>query len=334
MSRHRARRLALIAVLIAAGASAGAYRWVRSPPVPGALEKVVIEFPIGTPTRQIFRTMESRKVVHRALAAEMYYRIFRHGAPLRAGEYAFSPGDTLDRTIALLETGEVVRHTVVVPEGATDDECFSLFVSQGIGTEQGFRRASRELDLFPGLPAGASELEGFLFPDTYVVTRSTPTREVLTLMIDNFRRHFSSELARKAAAAGLSERDAVTVASLVEKETSLPEERPHVAAVYLNRLKLGMRLRATSLSSRWCARAWSGRLRRSIPKSTPNTYLTRPSAGPSATWERRKCGGSHRRRADLGRQCAATVTSPARIRPSVDDRERAAPTFAESDAPR
>lgn len=277
MSRHRGRRLALVAALLAAAGLAAGYRWVRSPTSPGSSERVVVEFPIGTPTRRIFQALESRRVVRGALAAEIYYRVFRHGAPLRAGEYAFSPGDTLDRTIALLETGEVVRHTVSVPEGSTDAECFALFVQQGIGTEQGFRRASREIDRMPGVPAGAPDLEGFLFPDTYVVTRSTPTREVVTLMVDNFRRHFTPELARRAAALGLTEREAVTVASLVEKETSLPEERPHVAAVYLNRLKLGMRLQCDPTVIYALARKgqWTGRLRRSdLEIDSPyNTYL-------------------------------------------------------------
>jgi UPF0755 protein len=277
MIRHRGRRFVFLLALLAAVSLASAYLWIRSPVTPGSPRKIVIEYPIGTPTRQIFRSLDERGIVRHALLAEAYYRVFRHGAPLRAGEYAFSPGDSLDRTIGLLETGEVIQHTVVVPEGATDTECFTLFLQQGIGTEPGFRRASREVDLPPGIQPGTSDLEGFLFPDTYIVTRSTPTREVLNRMVDNFRRHFTPELARKAAALGLTEREAVTVASLVEKETSLPEERPHVAAVYLNRLKLGMRLQCdpTVIYALERKGEWSGRLRRSdLEVDSPyNTYL-------------------------------------------------------------
>jgi len=277
LSRHLGRQVLLLIFLLAAAAFGGAYRWIRAPRVAGASQRVVVEFPIGTPTRKIFRTLQGKGIVRQALAAEVYYRVFRRGAPLRAGEYAFSPGDDLDRTIALLETGEVVRHSVVVPEGATNAECFALFLQQGIGTEQGFRRASREVDLLPGAPPGIFDLEGFLFPDTYVVTRSTPTREVLTRMVDNFRRHFSPELARRAAALGMTEREAVTVASLVEKETSLADERPHVAAVYLNRLKLGMRLQCdpTVIYALERQGQWTGRLRRSdLEIDSPyNTYV-------------------------------------------------------------
>jgi UPF0755 protein len=277
MSRRRGRRLALLLALFAVGSIAGAYVWIRSPRIPGSAERIVVEFPIGTPTRQIFGSLGAKGIVRHALLAEMYYRVFRRGAPLLAGEYAFSPGDSLDRTIDLLETGEVVRHTVVVPEGSTDAECFSLFLQQGIGTAQGFHRASKEGDLLPGIPPGTSDLEGFLFPDTYIVTRSTPTREVLTRMVDNFRRHFTPDLARRAAALGLTERQAVTVASLVEKETSLSEERPHVAAVYLNRLKAGMRLQCdpTVIYALAQKGQWSGKLKRSdLEIDSPyNTYL-------------------------------------------------------------
>lgn len=277
MSRHRGRRFLLVVALLACGAGAGLYLWVRSAPAPGSRGRVVVELPIGTPTRQIFRTLAAKGIVRHALLAESYYRVFRRAAPLRAGEYALSPGDSLDRTIDLLERGEVLRHTVVVPEGATNAECFALFVQEGIGTDQGFRRASREIE--PPSPAGAgeSDLEGFLFPDTYVVTRSTPTREVLTLMIDDFRRHFTPELERRASRLGLSVRQAVTVASLVEKETSLGSERPHVAAVYLNRLRIGMRLQCdpTVIYALQKQGRWTGRLRRSeLEVDSPyNTYL-------------------------------------------------------------
>jgi UPF0755 protein len=277
MSRHRGRRIVFLLGLVATVVLAIGYLWIRSPRAPGSAERVVVEFPIGTPTRQIFRTLQATGVARDALLAEIYYRVFRHGVPLRAGEYSFSPGEPLDRAIDLLERGEVVRHVVVVPEGLTNAECFSLFVQQGIGTEQGFRRASREPNLLPGPPLPAPDLEGFLFPDTYVVTRSTPTREVLAAMVENFRRHFTPELRRRAESLGLNERQAVTVASLVEKETSLPEERPHVAAVYLNRLKLGMRLQCdpTVIYALQERREWTGKLRRSdLDVDSPyNTYL-------------------------------------------------------------
>ena len=277
MSRHRGRRIVFVLGLLATVALATGYRWIRAPRRPGAAGRVVIEFPIGTPTRQIFRTLHAKGIARDAILAEIYYRVFRHGVPLRAGEYSFSPGETLDRAIDLLERGEVVRHVVIVPEGSTNAECFALFVQQGIGTEQGFHRASREPNLLPGPPLTTPDLEGFLFPDTYVVTRSTPTREVVATMVENFRRHFTPELARRAEGLGLAIRDAVTVASLVEKETSLPDERPHVAAVYLNRLKLGMRLQCdpTVIYALQERHEWTGHLRRSdLEVDSPyNTYL-------------------------------------------------------------
>src|SRR5258706_3794850 len=125
----------------------------------------------------------------------------------------------------MLASGEVVRHTVVVKEGLTDAECFHLFLEQKIGSEKGFERAVKEVPLVRVEWADYPDLEGFLFPDTYIVTRSTPTREIVARMLENFDRHFSAEMRRRAEGLGLSLRDAVTLASLVEKETSLPSER-------------------------------------------------------------------------------------------------------------
>ena len=278
MSRHRARRASLLfALLLALGAFA-VYAWVRAPfkGYPGA--SATVEFPIGTSTREIFRRLGHGGIVRSPFLAEAYYRVFYRNESLRAGEYAFSGPQFLDRVILTIVSGEVVRHNVTVPEGLTSDESFALFLQQRIGSAQGFRRASiDEARIFPWAAPKVADLEGFLFPDTYVATRSTPTREIVTLMLQNFESHFSPEMQKKAEAAGLSVPQAVTIASLVEKETSLPAERPHVASVYLNRLRLGMRLQCdpTVIYALEKAGKWTGRLHRSDLEfeSAYNTYL-------------------------------------------------------------
>ena len=278
MSRHRGRRAILLAALLLALTGLAGYVWIRTPyrgyPGPSA----TVEFPIGTSTREIFRELAHGGIVRNPWMAEAYYRIFYRNEALRAGEYAFSGPQPIDRVISTIVSGEVVRHAVVVPEGLSNEESFSLFLQQRIGTEQGFRRAAAEevrLLQWPG--ASATDLEGFLFPDTYVVTRSTPTREIVTRMLENFERHFTPEMQKKAETLGLTVREAVTVASLVEKETGLPSERPHVAAVYLNRLKIGMRLQCdpTVIYALEKAGSWTGRLRRAdLDFDSPyNTYL-------------------------------------------------------------
>jgi len=278
MSRRRARRAILVFLLLAALACLAGYVWIRTPFQGFSGPSATLEFPIGTSTRGIFRQLERAGIVRDAVVAEIYYRLFYRNESLRAGEYAFQGPQSLDRVIAAIVSGEVVRHAVVVPEGLTDEESFALFLQQRIGSAQGFRRAASDaVKLLPWATAETTDLEGFLFPDTYIATRSTPTREIVTRMLENFEHHFSTEMQKKAEATGLSVRRVVTIASLVEKETSLRSERPHVAAVYLNRLKIGMRLQCdpTVIYALEKAGRWTGRLRRSdLEFESPyNTYL-------------------------------------------------------------
>jgi peptidoglycan lytic transglycosylase G len=276
MKPGRVARLGLLLLLAAAFAAAGLFAWIRAPfhGFPG--RSATVEFPIGTSTQRIFRRLAGAGVVRNALAAEIYYRILHHGETLLAGEYSFDGSETLEQVIFRIRAGEVVRHSVVVPEGLTDEETFSLYLAQRVGTRRGFERSVRETAMLSGASPDWGDLEGFLFPDTYVVTRSTPTREIVFRMVQNFDRHFTPEMRTKAGGLGLTLRQAVTLASLVEKETSLPSERPHIAAVYLNRLRLGMRLQCdpSVIYSLERDGRWTGRLRRSdLDYDSPyNTY--------------------------------------------------------------
>ncbi len=277
MSPRRAARPLFLLLLVAAVAAAGIFAWIRTPYHGFSGPSVTVEFPIGTSTQQIFRRLADAGVVRNAFAAEIYCRLFHHGESLRAGEYSFSGRETLEEVIARVRTGEVVRHTVIVPEGLDDEETFALFLAQRIGTRQGFLRSTRETFLLPWATPDFADLEGFLFPDTYVVTRSTPTREIVARMVQNFDRHFSPEMKTKAGDLGLTVRQAVILASLVEKETSLASERPRVAAVYLNRLQKGMRLQCdpSVIYSLERDGRWTGRLHRSdLEYDSPyNTYV-------------------------------------------------------------
>jgi UPF0755 protein len=277
MSSKNRRKTALLVLLFLTLLAFGLFRWIRAPFHGFAGPGVTVEFPIGTSTSRIFRELSHAGVVRSAPLAEAYYRIFHRDQPLLAGEYAFTGSETLDGVIGRIAAGEVVKHAVVVPEGLTGAETFVLFLDQRIGTPRGFLRAFGETGLLPWPVPEGTDLEGFLFPDTYVVTRSTSTREILTRMAENFGRHFTAAMKERAQAMNLSVWQAVTLASLVEKETSLPQERPRIAAVYLNRLQRGMRLQCDPSVIYALQREgkWTGRLHRSDLDfdSVYNTYL-------------------------------------------------------------
>jgi len=273
---RRTFRLFLLVVLLGVVGVLFLFNRLQHPRAPTGTG-VTLSFPVGTPTSQIFRSLAREGVVSHALLAEIYFRIYRGGTPLQAGEYHFDRPTPIDIVIDRINRGEVVRYAVVVPEGLTADETIELFWKQGLGTEASLRRALLLTELLPGLAQGAPDLEGFLFPDTYTVTRSNTSRQIVERMVSEFRRRFTAEMRQQARDLERTPREAVTIASIVEKESSLPREGPLIASVYWNRLKHGMRLQADPTVVYALKRdgKWTGMVHRSdyAYESPYNTYL-------------------------------------------------------------
>jgi UPF0755 protein len=274
---RRFLRLVLLALVFVVALAAYFLYRLENPPVRPGSEEVTVEIPPGTSTSDIFRRLARAGVVEDARLAQIYYRLHRRRIPLQAGEYRFHRPMPIDDVINRMGSGDVVRHAVVVPEGLTAQETFELFWKQGIGGPDAFRAALVKTELVPGLTHGVSDLEGFLFPDTYLVTRTTPASQIVDRMVANFREHVPSDLQRRAAALGLTTRQAVTLASIVERESGVKSEGPLIAGVYLNRLRRGMRLQAdpTVIYALKRDGRWKGTLYRSDYdyESPYNTYL-------------------------------------------------------------
>ncbi len=274
----RALRIVLLVILLAAAVAAFLFYRLAHPPRPASPSRITIVFVQGTPTAQIFQQLEKEGVVRDGRLAEIYYRLYRRKTPLQAGEYRFDRPTPIDDVINRMGRGDVVKYSVVVPDGLTAEETFELFWSRGIGGPEGFHRTLLETELVPGLTTGVSDLEGFLFPDTYVVTRSTPARAVVDMMTAQFRRNFTPDMRDKAARLGMTIAKAVTLASIVEKESGLSLEGPAIASVYLNRLKRHMRLQAdpTVIYALKRDGKWTGTLHRSDYgyDSPYNTYAS------------------------------------------------------------
>jgi UPF0755 protein len=273
----RVLRLGILLLALVLAAAAYLYYRLEYPGKPATPSQVTILFAPGTATAEIFRKLELAGVVRDARVAEIYYRIYRGRTPLQAGEYRFDRPTPIDDVINRMGRGDVVKYSVVVPDGLTADETFELFWSRGIGGPDGFRRAIQETELLPGMTSGVSDLEGYLFPDTYVVTRSTSARAVVDLMVAQFKRNFTPEMRDKAARLDLTVEQAVVLASIVEKESGVESEGPTISSVYLNRLRRGMRLQAdpTVINALKRDGKWSGTLHRSDYNydSPYNTYM-------------------------------------------------------------
>lgn len=226
----------------------------------------------GATLSEVAAALEAAGLVRRAWAFEMLARFEEAGAQLRAGEYALSPhqrpGDILDQ----LTRGQVRTHPVSIPEGLTAVQIAARFEQAGFGRAEEFLGLVRDPTFVQELGLEGESLEGYLFPETYRWARGLPTRELIADMVGQFRLVWSP-LAERARARGLSPRDAVILASIVEKETGAAAERPRIAAVFLNRLERGMRLE-TDPSVIYGIADFDGNLRRVHLEDETNPYNT------------------------------------------------------------
>jgi UPF0755 protein len=269
-------RLALALLLLAGGAAFALFRLLQLPWRRGPETAVLVEIPPRSSTQSILAALEEGGLLRDRRLGSIALKAFFRGKTLKAGEYRFtkalSPLDLLRPIVA----GEVVLWKVTIPEGLSAEETFLLLESKGLGTVEGYRRLFASPGEFQ-LPEGAPTLEGFLFPSTYSLPRPRTEREVVERLTREFRLQLPAGYAEEARKAGLGLLGAVTLASLVEKETSLAEERPLVSAVYRNRLRIGMLLQCdpTTIYAMRRRGEWRGPLTRAdLAVDDPyNTYV-------------------------------------------------------------
>lgn len=203
---------------------------------------VFFEVKKGWSARAVIESLEGRGIVRGAAPLRLACRLFYPEESFKAGEYLFTPPLPAKDALFLVFGGRIHLVPVTVPEGLTGDEIAALLRPGDAEGTAAFRRAFRETGLIADLDPRAKDLEGYLFPETYNLPRQAAESDLVAAMVAGFHRVFDEGRRRRAAELGMSVRDVVTLASLIEEETALPEERPLVAAVFRNRLKIGMKL--------------------------------------------------------------------------------------------
>ena len=235
-----------------------------------------VEIAPGQGTRAIGRALARHGVVRDEWTFRLAVRLTRTERDLKAGEYRFASPMSAKEVAQKLARGEVHLRPMTFPEGLTIREMAQLFESRGFGEAEAFRSAAADPAPVRELDPAAPDLEGYLFPETYNLPRTATAGSLVGQMVQRFLSVFDEPLRAEAAARGVSVRQVVTLASLVEKETAVAEERPVVAAVYLNRLAIGMPLQAdpTVIYALTRAGRYDGNLTRSTLQfdSPYNTY--------------------------------------------------------------
>ena len=232
------RRFPALLLILAAVAVAG-YVWLAITRPYGNFpsEGVFVSVPRGASQRTVSRILKSQGIIRNAVVFEAYCR-WRAGRSLKAGDYLFDHPVTPREVYDALANGRVYIKSVNVPEGYSMFEIAALLEQQGILPRAAFLSAAQDPSLLADIAPQAHSLEGFLFPATYPFPRHPSSQDVVAAMTRRFRETWT-RLTMQAGTGGRTVQDVVILASLVEKETPLPEERPLVAAVFLNRLRLG-----------------------------------------------------------------------------------------------
>ncbi len=235
-------RKLLIAVpllLLAAAGGAAAYLWLAwtQPYKNFPSEGVFVTVPRGAACRAIARILKDNGVIRNELAFRLYCRRHRR-QPLQAGEYFFDHAVTGRDVFDTLASGRVYEKSVTVPEGYTVFDIAALLDKEGVLSREMFLALARDASQIHDLAPEARSLEGFLFPATYQFPHRPAPQDVTGAMVRKFREAWA-ELGAGAATGRRSVGEIVTLASLVERETPKADERPLVAAVFSNRLRLG-----------------------------------------------------------------------------------------------
>lgn len=195
----------------------------------------------GSSLKEVAGDLETRGLITNKTLFVLWTRVKGYGKDIRAGEYSLSPAMAPVQLLEILRKGLVILYPVTIPEGFTRDQIADALAAKGLADKKRFLELTRDKTLLRQYGISGPTFEGYLFPDTYHFSRGMPTSSVLDTMVKRFKQ-VVSPLVDKSQGTGMKFEEVVILASIVEKETGKPEERPLIASVFLNRLRLGMRL--------------------------------------------------------------------------------------------
>lgn len=205
---------------------------------------VTLEIPSGAHFREVSGILEEKGIIKSAGAFTLFARLTGADREVRSGPYAFRPGSSWSRILTDLTEGRVLTESLTIPEGFRLTQMAPRLAEiTGLEADTVLSHISGDsLSKVWGVPGPG--LEGYLFPDTYRVARGAPLQDILLAMVERYRAFWTPERVARRDSLGMSEREAVTLASIVQAEARVVGEMPVIASVYHNRLERGQLLQA------------------------------------------------------------------------------------------
>lgn len=205
-------------------------------------EEIIFEVPQGASFQRIAKELETRKLIHNATLFSWYARLKGATGKIKVGEYEMKTNMTPAQILTVITSGKSVGHPFTIAEGLNIFEIGELYEKLGYGRSKDFIDSATDKQFVKSLLGEErSSLEGYLFPETYQITKYTSARELLKAMVNRFQAVYA-EIENQKEVQGLTKHQIVTLASIVEKETGAPDERPRISSVFHNRLQRGMLL--------------------------------------------------------------------------------------------
>ncbi|MGH9319565.1 MAG: endolytic transglycosylase MltG [Vicinamibacteria bacterium] len=241
------KSLVLLVALSAVGAGIVAYRAYQTAQKPFqgyTEEEVFFTVDRGASGARIARSLEERGIVRDRRVFVLALRFLGQGRTVKAGEYRFSEPLSTFEVMEKLVVGDVFTFAVTIPEGLTLDETADHLAGLNLAERSTLQARFEERGEISDLDPDAINLEGYLYPTTYRFTRKVRPDEVSQILVNQFKEVFGEKRRARAKEHGLTPRQVVTLASVIEKETAVPEERPLIASVFWNRLRIGMPLQS------------------------------------------------------------------------------------------
>ena len=238
--------LVVIALAVAAAFAGAAV--VISPVDARSADRVVIDVPHGASTSDIAARLKGAGLIRSRSVFRLMVSLRRADGHLRAGEYQFGPNMPMAEILARIIRGQVVTYPFTIPEGYTVAQIAGLLVRKGFADPARLDAILKDATV-PFAYAVKNKVikqpyEGYFFPDTYQYYKGMTEDVLVAAMLHRFEANFGPDLQARAAELKMTVPEVVTLASIIEREARVTEERPLISAVYHNRLKLGMKLDA------------------------------------------------------------------------------------------
>lgn len=223
----------------------------------------IVTIPRGANVDRIVRTLQDDGIIDNALAVKIYLKLSARTEKLKAGDYRFPSPISAMEVLKELESGGTEHESITIIEGWNRfdiAEAMAKNASLKIGDQAKALALLNKVSLIRDLDPSAKNLEGYLFPSTYYLQADTTAEDLVALMVAKFKSVYAKDILLKAKLARLTPREVVTIASVVETECKLKEERPLVASVIFNRLdtKMNLSMDSTIVYASKLAGKWKG----------------------------------------------------------------------------